>query len=65
VDYVNGLRVPLSTVDQSSTLMGEKAAALMVRLIDAKAALVPVRILIPPRLVMRESRRCKVGVSGF
>jgi LacI family transcriptional regulator len=63
VDYSDVLRVPLSTVDQSSVLIGQKAAELLVRLIDAKTSLAPERIFIPPRLVVRESSRRKFGVS--
>jgi LacI family transcriptional regulator len=55
VHYSDLLRVPLSTVDQSSMLIGEKAAELLVRLIEAKTPPAPERILIPPRLVVRES----------
>jgi LacI family transcriptional regulator len=63
VDYSDVLRVPLSTIDQSSVLIGQKAADLLVRLIDAKTEPAPERILIPPRLVVRESSRRKFGAS--
>ena len=55
VHYSDVLRVPLSTIDQSSVLL--------VRLIDAKTEPAPERILIPPRLVVRESSRRKFGAS--
>jgi LacI family transcriptional regulator len=55
IQYSDLLRVPLSTVDQSSLLIGEKAAELLVRLIEAKTTPSPERIFIPPRLVVRES----------
>jgi LacI family transcriptional regulator len=57
VHYSDLLRVPLSTVDQSSALMGETAADLLVNCMEATAAPRPRRILIPPRLVVRESSR--------
>jgi LacI family transcriptional regulator len=63
VHYSDVLRVPLSTIDQSSVLIGQKAADLLVRLIDAKTEPAPERILIPPRLVVRESSRRKFGAS--
>jgi LacI family transcriptional regulator len=57
VHYSDLLRVPLSTIDQSSALMGETAADLLVRCMEAKTPPRPQRILIPPRLVVRESSR--------
>ena len=57
VHYSDLLRVPLSTIDQSSTLIGEKAADLLAALMDAKRPPKPQRILIPPTLVVRDSSR--------
>lgn len=57
VDYSDVLRVPLSTIDQSTVLIGEKAADLLVRLIEAETPLPPEQIFIPPRLVVRGSSR--------
>lgn len=57
VHYSDLLRVPLSTVDQSSALMGERAAELLARCIDAKRPPAPERIFLPPRLVVRDSSR--------
>jgi LacI family transcriptional regulator len=59
VYYSELLRVPLSTVDQSSALIGERAAELLTECMDAKKAPAPQRILIPPRLVIRESTRMR------
>ena len=53
------LRVPLSTIDQSSTLIGETAADLLVECIEAKKPLPARRTLITPRLIVRESSRRK------
>ena len=55
VHYSDLLRVPLSTIDQSSSLIGEKAADLLMECIEAKKPISPRRILIAPRLMMRES----------
>jgi len=57
VHYSDLLRVPLSTVDQSSAYIGEAAAGLLVECMEAKQPPEPKRILVPPRLVVRESSR--------
>jgi LacI family transcriptional regulator len=57
VHYSDLLRVPLSTVDQSSAAIGEKAAELLAQCMEAKVPPRPKCILIPPRLVIRESSR--------
>ena len=59
VHYSDLLRVPLSTIDQSSTLIGETAADLLVECIEAKKPLPARRTLITPRLIVRESSRRK------
>jgi LacI family transcriptional regulator len=59
VHYSDLLRVPLSTIDQSSSLIGETAANLLVECMEAKNPLPPKRVLIPPRLVARESSKRK------
>jgi LacI family transcriptional regulator len=57
VHYSHLLRIPLSTVDQGSSAIGEKAAELLVRCMEQKPPLHPERIFIPPRLIVRESSR--------
>lgn len=57
VHYSDLLRVPLSTVDQSSLAIGETSAELLARCMEARTPAAPQRILIPPRLVIRESSR--------
>jgi LacI family transcriptional regulator len=57
VHYSDQLRVPLSTIDQSSGLLGEEAAGLLVQCIEAKTPAKPSHILIPPRLIVRDSSR--------
>jgi LacI family transcriptional regulator len=59
VHYSDLLRVPLSTVDQSSTTIGETAADLLLQSMESKKPAAPRRIFIPPRLVVRDSSRRK------
>jgi len=59
VHYSDLLRVPLSTIDQSSSLIGETAADLLIECMEAKTPRQPKHLLIPPRLIMRESSRRK------
>jgi LacI family transcriptional regulator len=51
------LRVPLSTIDQNSMVIGAEAARLAFRLIKGKQPIRPESILVPPALVVRESSR--------
>jgi LacI family transcriptional regulator len=55
VHYSDLLRVPLSTVNQSSFRMGTTAAELLLECMTSKTPLPRKRILLPPRLVVRES----------
>jgi LacI family transcriptional regulator len=55
VRYSKFLRVPLSTVDQQSQQIGERAAKLAIKLIEAKTPLKPGAILLTPQLIVRES----------
>jgi LacI family transcriptional regulator len=55
VHYSSHLRVPLSTVDQRSTVIGETAGELLARSMEAKTTSRPERVLITPRLIVRES----------
>jgi len=57
VHYSDLLRVPLSTINQSSLQIGETAAELLFKCMQAKVPPPPKRILFPPRLVERESSR--------
>ena len=49
------LKVPLSTIDQCSSQIGDRAARLLLRRMESKAQLGPARIYIPPRLIVRDS----------
>jgi LacI family transcriptional regulator len=55
VRYAKFLRVPLSTVDQQSEEIGDRAAKLALKLIESKTQPRPGTILLAPRLVIRES----------
>lgn len=55
VIYSHLLRVPLTSIDQNSQSIGEKAAELALSLIDAKAPVRPESICITPTLVVRAS----------
>jgi len=57
VHYSDLLRVPLSTIDQSSSLIGQTAADLLMESMQTKESIVPRRILFSPRLIVRESSR--------
>jgi LacI family transcriptional regulator len=55
VRYSKFLRVPLSRIDQHGEQIGERAAKLALKLIDAKAPAKPSTILLTPELIVRES----------
>ena len=55
VHYSDLLRVPLSTIDQSSTLIGEHAAKIIVQSISSKAKRRPRVVELEPVLIVRES----------
>src|SRR5258708_5366612 len=53
VHYSDQLRVPLSTVDQSSAKVGQNAAELLLRLIEKHTR--GTRTILPARLIVRDS----------
>jgi LacI family transcriptional regulator len=55
VHYSDLLRVPLSTIDQSSTAIGTQAAEILLKSIGLKRRRPPKMVIIPPTLVVRES----------
>jgi LacI family transcriptional regulator len=55
LSYMNLLRVPLSSVDQSTGLIGDRAANLLLRRMESGLKPRPTRVFIPPRLVVRDS----------
>jgi LacI family transcriptional regulator len=61
IHYSDFLKIPLSTVDQSSSQIGENAAALLLPRIETDIPLPEESVVIPPRIVAREST---LGASG-
>jgi len=55
--YAEFLKVPLTSVDQVSEQIGERAAELVLSVIGAKGLAKPKSVLLEPRLVVRESSR--------
>lgn len=55
VRYAKFLRVPLSTIDQQSEEIGDRAAKLALKLIESKTPLKPSSVLLAPKLIVRES----------
>lgn len=53
--YSDLLSVPLSTVDQGTAAMGQRAARRLLECMSAKKPPIPERILIPPKLIVRAS----------
>jgi LacI family transcriptional regulator len=53
--YDDALKVTLSSIDQSSATMGHKLAQLVLDVIDSKGTLKPTRIVLKPRLIVRDS----------
>lgn len=57
VRHSDCLRVPLSTIDQNSAAIGERAARLALTLLEGKTSVRPETILLEPRLIVRDSTR--------
>src|SRR5258708_40302766 len=57
VHYSDFLAVPLTTVDQGTSEIGKRAANLLLERIASKRPLRPRKVLIVPRLVVRQSTR--------
>jgi len=55
VHYSDLLRIPLSTVDQSSTKIGQQAAEILVKAIGSKRKRPPIILFTEPTLIVRES----------
>jgi LacI family transcriptional regulator len=55
--YSDILAVPLTTIDQGTAVIGERAAELLLERMSSKSSFRPKRVLIPPKLVWRESSR--------
>jgi LacI family transcriptional regulator len=57
VHYSDVLAVPLTTIDQGVDQIGLRAAKLLIEQMGSKRVLPPQKVLIAPKLVMRESTR--------
>jgi LacI family transcriptional regulator len=55
VHYSDMLSVPLTTIDQGTNQIGKQAAELLMEQIESKRMLNPRRVLIVPRLLVRQS----------
>ena len=61
VHYSDFLAVPLTTVDQGTSEIGKRAADLLLERIESKRALRPRKVLIVPKLVVRQSTRRSIS----
>jgi LacI family transcriptional regulator len=59
--YGSYLRMPLTSVDQQSVAIGQRAARLAINMIESKGPKSPQSILLEPRLVVRDSTRKSVS----
>jgi LacI family transcriptional regulator len=57
VRYADSLKVPLSSIDQESEAIGERAAGLAFDMVESKGPSMPRTILLEPKLVVRASSR--------
>jgi len=55
IQHADFLRVPLTTIDQNSLAIGERAAKIALSMIESKTPLEPRTVLLEPRLVVRRS----------
>jgi LacI family transcriptional regulator len=65
VHYAELLRVPLSSIDQDSGAIGERAAKLALSLVDSKAQAKPKTVLLEPTLMVRASTRRAGVVAAY
>jgi len=62
--FDKSLRVPLSSVDQQSVAIGERAGKLVLSVIEAKTPPQPKSIMLEPNLIARESTRREPAAPG-
>ena len=62
--YSDILRIPLSTVDQGTTQMGEQAAALLLASMASNNPLPPRQLIVPPRLIVRASSQRRASAPS-
>jgi LacI family transcriptional regulator len=53
--YDASLRVPLSSIDQHSSMIGERTGNILLRIMEAKTPPQPIRVILDPSLVVRSS----------
>jgi len=58
--YDKFLKIPLTSIDQQTAMLGKRAGQLALQLIEAREPVSPQRILLQPQLATRESTRRKV-----
>ena len=63
IRFADLLRVPLSSVDQNSYQIGERAAELALKLIESRKPLPSEQIVLPIQLVARDSTRARTPPS--
>lgn len=65
IRYSDFFRVPLSTIDQDSNLTGRRAGELLLSLMKSQRRISPRTLLIPPKLIIRDStmRKKEAGDS--
>jgi LacI family transcriptional regulator len=61
VHYSDFLAVPLTTVDQGTSEIGKRAANLLLESIASKRAVKPSKVLIVPKLVVRQSTKRSIS----
>lgn len=61
--YNKSLRVPLSSIDQRSSLIGERTAEILLRSVEAKTRPRPVSVVLDPALVIRGSSQRTRGTA--
>ncbi len=64
IRYAESLRVPLSSVDVSSSALGERAGNLALQMIGNKKAQSPKSIIVQPKLVVRDSTKVDLHDIG-
>ena len=53
--YDNSLRVPLSSVDQHSHMIGERAGKILLNILESKTRPQPISVILDPALIVRSS----------
>ena len=53
--YDKFLKIPLTSVDQQTVAIGQKAGTLALQLIEAGEPVPPQRVLLEPKLIVRQS----------